>query len=163
MMDLSDNKALMGAVTGLRNMTCKAVNASIFVSTGLLACALCAASPRLAAQTAPATGSADAAAPTHRFALSAGEYLWMPELASAGPVVIVISLPEQLAYVYRNGVRIGVSTISTGKPGYETPRCHPERGQRPRRDLLVAGGLRQQIPPPAARAFGMTDGLFGFN
>ena len=55
------------------------------------------------------------------FALKPGEYLWMPELAPAGPVVIVISLPEQLAYVYRNGVRIGVSTVSTGKPGYETP------------------------------------------
>lgn len=55
------------------------------------------------------------------FALKPGGYLWMPELAPAGPVVIVISLPEQLAYVYRNGVRIGVSTVSTGKPGYETP------------------------------------------
>jgi L,D-transpeptidase catalytic domain len=120
-MGLSDIKALMCAVARLRNMSCKALNASIFVGTGLLACALCAASPRLAAQTAPATGSADAAPPTHRFALSAGEYLWMPELAPAGPVVIVISLPEQLAYVYRNGVRIGVSTVSTGKPGYETP------------------------------------------
>ncbi|TXH76069.1 MAG: L,D-transpeptidase [Lysobacteraceae bacterium] len=54
-------------------------------------------------------------------ALKAGEYLWMPELAPKGPVAIVISLPEQLAYVYRNGVRIGVSTISSGKPGYETP------------------------------------------
>lgn len=53
--------------------------------------------------------------------LRAGEYLWMPELAPKGPVVIVVSLPEQLAYVYRNGVRIAVSTVSTGKRGYETP------------------------------------------
>jgi hypothetical protein len=53
--------------------------------------------------------------------LKPGEYLWMPELAPDGPVVIVISLPEQLAHVYRNGIRIGVSTVSTGKPGYETP------------------------------------------
>ncbi|MBP6749502.1 MAG: L,D-transpeptidase family protein, partial [Xanthomonadaceae bacterium] len=53
--------------------------------------------------------------------LRAGEYLWMPQLAPKGPVVIVVSLPEQLAYVYRNGVRIAISTVSTGKRGYETP------------------------------------------
>jgi hypothetical protein len=53
--------------------------------------------------------------------LRPGEYLWMPQLAPKGPIVIVVSLPEQLAYVYRNGVRIAVSTVSTGKRGYETP------------------------------------------
>lgn len=36
-------------------------------------------------------------------------------------MVVVVSLPEQRAHVYRNGVRIGVSTISSGKPGNETP------------------------------------------
>ncbi len=53
--------------------------------------------------------------------LQPGEYLWMPELAPSGPLVMVISLPQQLGYVYRNGVRIGVTTVSTGRPGYETP------------------------------------------
>ncbi len=53
--------------------------------------------------------------------LRPGDYLWMPQLAPKGPVVIVVSLPEQLAYVYRNGIRIAVSTVSTGKSGYETP------------------------------------------
>jgi L,D-transpeptidase catalytic domain len=53
--------------------------------------------------------------------LRPGDYVWMPQLAPKGPVVIVVSLPEQLAYVYRNGIRIAVSTVSTGKPGYETP------------------------------------------
>jgi hypothetical protein len=28
-----------------------------------------------------------------------------------------VSVPDQLLYVYRNGVRIGHSTVSTGKPG----------------------------------------------
>ena len=42
-------------------------------------------------------------------------------MAPSGPVVLVISLPEQLLHVYRNGVRIGVSTVSTGKAGHETP------------------------------------------
>ncbi|GAB2500022.1 L,D-transpeptidase family protein [Arenimonas alkanexedens] len=50
-----------------------------------------------------------------------GEYLWLPELSPRGPVLVLVSLPEQRAYVYRNGVRIGVATVSTGKPGFETP------------------------------------------
>ena len=36
-------------------------------------------------------------------------------------MVMVVSLNAQQAYVYRNGVRIGVSTVSTGKKGKETP------------------------------------------
>ena len=50
-----------------------------------------------------------------------GEYVWLPEVSPAGPVVIIISLPEQVLYVYRNGVRIGRSTISSGKRGHSTP------------------------------------------
>lgn len=47
--------------------------------------------------------------------------VWMPALAPRGPLVIVVSLPAQRAYVYRNGVRIGASPVSTGKPGHDTP------------------------------------------
>ncbi|MFC4728442.1 L,D-transpeptidase [Coralloluteibacterium thermophilus] len=54
-------------------------------------------------------------------ALRPGEYIWSPELAPSGPVLVVVSLPEQLAFVYRNGVRIGASTVSSGKPGHVTP------------------------------------------
>jgi len=54
-------------------------------------------------------------------ALRRGEFLWHPEIAPAGPVVVVVSLEEQRAYVYRNGVGIGVSTISSGRRGHETP------------------------------------------
>ena len=53
--------------------------------------------------------------------LQPGEYEWHPELAPAGQLVMVVSLPAQMVHVYRNGVRIGVSTISSGKPGKETP------------------------------------------
>jgi hypothetical protein len=35
--------------------------------------------------------------------------------------VVIVSLPEQKMYVYRNGVRIGQSTISTGKKSHATP------------------------------------------
>ena len=48
-------------------------------------------------------------------ALKPGDYAWHPEVAPAGPVVILVSLPDQLLYVYRNGLRIGRSTVSTGK------------------------------------------------
>jgi L,D-transpeptidase catalytic domain len=53
--------------------------------------------------------------------LKPGDYIWHPESSPAGPVVVLVSLPVQLLYVYRNGVRIGRSTVSTGKPGKGTP------------------------------------------
>ena len=53
--------------------------------------------------------------------LAPGEYVWHPEISPRGPIVLVVSLPEQRAYVYRNGVIIGASTVSTGKKGHETP------------------------------------------
>ena len=53
--------------------------------------------------------------------LKPGEFIWSPEAVPSGPLVMVISLDEQRAYVYRNGLRIGVSTVSTGKKGKETP------------------------------------------
>jgi hypothetical protein len=36
-------------------------------------------------------------------------------------VAILVSLPEQMAHVYRNGIEIGVTTVSTGRPGHRTP------------------------------------------
>jgi hypothetical protein len=53
--------------------------------------------------------------------LKPGDYAWHPELSPAGPVVVLVSLPDQVLHVYRNGVRIGRSTVSTGKPGKHTP------------------------------------------
>lgn len=54
-------------------------------------------------------------------AFKPGEYLWLPELAPQGPTVVLVSLPEQLVHVYRNGVEIGVATCSTGTPDKKTP------------------------------------------
>jgi hypothetical protein len=53
--------------------------------------------------------------------LKPGEFIWAAAAIPSGPVVVVVSLVEQRAEVYRNGVRIGVSTASTGKPGHRTP------------------------------------------
>ena len=65
---------------------------------------------------APAAGAQETSPP-----LRPGEFRWTPEIAPAGPVLVLVGLPEQRASVYRNGVRIGTSTVSTGKPGHETP------------------------------------------
>jgi hypothetical protein len=53
--------------------------------------------------------------------LQPGAYRWTPERSPTGPVVLIVSLPEQLVHVYRNGIEIGVSTCSTGRPGHRTP------------------------------------------
>ncbi|MCZ8099347.1 MAG: L,D-transpeptidase [Burkholderiales bacterium] len=53
--------------------------------------------------------------------LQPGEFTWHPERSPAGPVAVVASIPEQRVHVYRNGIRIAVSTCSTGAPGHETP------------------------------------------
>lgn len=50
-----------------------------------------------------------------------GEFFWAPQIAPVGPVTMIVSLKTQRAYVYRNGVPVGVSTISSGKPGHTTP------------------------------------------
>jgi len=53
--------------------------------------------------------------------LEPGEYYWKPELSPRGPVVIVVSLPRQLMVVYRNGVQIARSTVSSGAGKKATP------------------------------------------
>src|SRR5271163_899461 len=53
--------------------------------------------------------------------LKPGDYVWHPEVSPAGPVVVIVSLPKQQMYVYRNGVRIGRSTVTTGTKGHKTP------------------------------------------
>lgn len=78
------------------------------------------AAPKASAKPAKSTKPTVPASPPRLPALKPGEYLWMPELAPEGPMVMVVSLPEQRLYVYRNSVRIGVSTVSTGRRGFET-------------------------------------------
>jgi lipoprotein-anchoring transpeptidase ErfK/SrfK len=57
-----------------------------------------------------------------RTSLTSGEYLWKKGRQAGGQVTrVVISLPDQIAYAYQNEELIGVSTISSGKSGNETP------------------------------------------
>ena len=71
--------------------------------------------------------SAEPARPTALWAsapeqgLDPGEFVWRPELAPTGEVEMVVSIPQQIAYVYRDRVLIGVTTVSTGRRGHTTP------------------------------------------
>ena len=53
--------------------------------------------------------------------LKAGQYVWVPDIAPKGPLLLLVNLKAQRATLYRNGVPIGASTVSTGRPGYSTP------------------------------------------
>ena len=69
-----------------------------------------------------AQATLDALNPSEAIAkLKPGQYLWAPAIAPSGPVLVIVSLARQDAFVYRNGVLIGVSTVSTGTKGHETP------------------------------------------
>jgi lipoprotein-anchoring transpeptidase ErfK/SrfK len=54
-------------------------------------------------------------------ALKPGEYWWNPQLSPSGPVVVLVSIPQQTMHVYRNGILIGRTTVSTGTKGHSTP------------------------------------------
>lgn len=73
----------------------------------------------LLAQGAPKSAALELAKKAEH--LKPGQWLLYPEIAPSGPVLVYVDLGRQLATVYRNGVRIGVSTISSGKDGYSTP------------------------------------------
>jgi hypothetical protein len=79
-----------------------------------------------AAPVGPAHSLADAdqvVADPDGLMLKAGEFAWLPDadLDSGAPVTMLISLRDQRGYLYRDGRRIAVTTVSTGKPGHDTP------------------------------------------
>jgi hypothetical protein len=53
--------------------------------------------------------------------LKPGQYVWAPQVAPEGPMLLVVNVSTQRALLFRNGVPIGVSTVSTGKTGHSTP------------------------------------------
>ena len=69
------------------------------------------------------SGSHALAARVNKYAeeLENGEFNWFPERSPGGPLLIIVSIPDQKVHVYRNGIRIAASTCSTGKPGHSTP------------------------------------------
>lgn len=54
-------------------------------------------------------------------ALKNGEFVWAPEVSAKGPALFVVNLATQRAILFRNGVPVAGTTISSGAPGHETP------------------------------------------
>lgn len=54
--------------------------------------------------------------------LKAGQYVWAPQVSPEGPMLMIVNLSTQRALLYRNGVPVGATTISTGKTGHSTPK-----------------------------------------
>ncbi|WP_308518003.1 L,D-transpeptidase family protein [Sphingomonas flavescens] len=53
--------------------------------------------------------------------LRPGEFVWAPQIAPQGPMLLLVNLKKQRALLFRNGVPIAATTVSTGSPGRETP------------------------------------------
>ena len=53
--------------------------------------------------------------------LKPGQYLWRDVPESAGPERVVVSLSDQLAYLYRGDTLMAVATISTGRDDKPSP------------------------------------------
>jgi lipoprotein-anchoring transpeptidase ErfK/SrfK len=53
--------------------------------------------------------------------LKPGQYLWTASIPDARDTHVVVDLMSQLFYVYAGDRLVGVSTISSGKKGKETP------------------------------------------
>lgn len=89
-----------------------------------------AASPALALETYEAQMQATDAASQARIdmadafgdkVLKPGQYVWRDVPDAVGPEHLVISLSDQLAFLYRGDTLIAASTISSGQPGRDTP------------------------------------------
>ncbi|HEY0311221.1 MAG TPA: L,D-transpeptidase family protein [Allosphingosinicella sp.] len=79
--------------------------------------ALLALSPLAAAQAA--TGLTPASAAT---SVAPGRFVWREDAAAAaGPLRVLVSLPLQLAFVFKGSALVGVSSVSSGVAGYDTP------------------------------------------
>lgn len=76
---------------------------------------------------APASAQQLVARGTEEVLLRNGQWTWLEDASYqrastvAGSISLIISIPGQIAYVYRDGVLIAASTVSTGKRGKETP------------------------------------------
>jgi hypothetical protein len=53
--------------------------------------------------------------------LKPGQYVWAPELSDEGPGLVVVNLETQRLILFRSGVPVAASTVSSGSKGRETP------------------------------------------
>lgn len=53
--------------------------------------------------------------------LAPGQFRWADTIPTSGQTRIVISLTDQMGYVYRGDELVGATTVSSGKTDHETP------------------------------------------
>lgn len=104
--------------------------ALVLAIAGMCTLELAASSPAFALETYEAKMEASDAASQARVdmleafgpkSLRPGQYLWRDVPAAAGAERVVVSLSDQLAYLYRGDTLMAVSTISSGKDEKPTP------------------------------------------
>jgi hypothetical protein len=77
--------------------------------------------------------------------LPAGRFEWEPGKSPSGVLAILVSLPRQMLYVYRGGVLIARSSVSSGRPGHSTPSgLFPILGK----EVMHYSNLYQHAPMP---------------
>ena len=54
-------------------------------------------------------------------ALKPADSRWVADIPAEGTTKMVVSLSDQMGYVYRAGQLVGVTTLSSGKTDHETP------------------------------------------
>jgi hypothetical protein len=91
-------------------------SALAFLSAGLIL----AAAPARASEAAGDPMLQALSLETAALDIDPGEYLWR-DTGSLGPVTIIVSLPLQRLYAFRDYQLIGVAAVSTGKRGKRTP------------------------------------------
>ncbi len=102
---------------------------AMLLATGMLALAIPSAPAFATIETQEAKDAASDAAALARQdmyeafgdkELKPGQYVWRDKAGNGEPRV-VISLGDQMAYLYRGDVMVAAATISTGKEGRDTP------------------------------------------
>jgi lipoprotein-anchoring transpeptidase ErfK/SrfK len=53
--------------------------------------------------------------------LRPGQFAWAPQVAPDGPMLLIVNVKKQRALLFRNGLPIAATTVSTGRAGRSTP------------------------------------------
>jgi hypothetical protein len=94
---------------------------SIFITVAIALVALTARPGGIAAMPKPSAHTKGSPSGKPTGPLKPGEYWWNPVVSPEGPLVVLVSLPLQTMHVYRNGILVGRSSVSSGSKGHQTP------------------------------------------
>ena len=93
----------------------------MLITAAILMAALSTPPPRSVAMPKPSAHTKGSPTGKPTGPLEPGEYWWNPGVSPDGPVVVLVSLPLQTMHVYRNGILVGRSSVSSGSEDHTTP------------------------------------------